>query len=300
MTGRVNRREVLDTRSWSRPTLSVRFGRFLDDPLPAMEAWTILPPATASSPRQWTHGCDGLWLRRLGVFFIQRNVTTKENLWWSFLGSESYEAVGREIHALAHALDDHLPHGAVSDWKGAIVSAVASHFGAIPHQRCLAHVVRTAKQLLPRHSPYEATQRLRSIAEALLLVAAPGDPKVWQTMLARWEKQYGAMLTEKTVAPAGTTRRWWYTHGNLRRAWRLLTHDPAPLFVFLTNRLIPKTNNALEGTNSNLEQKLGNHRGMTMLRQAAFLSWYLTFTRVKTRSDLKKLWVWWKTKISRN
>ena len=265
----------------------------------APATWEVLPPKTATHPAPWVYGCDGKWLGRLGVFFIHRNITTKENLFWSFMPSESYEALSRDGNILTDLLGTNLPSGAVSDWKGAIVQAVSSHFGPVPHQRCLAHVDRAAKRLLPVHSPFAATQALRRIASLLMLVETPTDPKVWKTSLARWEKQYGRMLKEKTHAPTGMTRHWWYTHGNLRRAWRLLTHDQDPLFVFLINPLIPKTNNALEGVNSNLKQKLGDHRGMKVTRQAAFLSWYLTFTRVKTRNDLRKLWVWWKTEFSR-
>jgi hypothetical protein len=235
----------------------------------------------------------------VGVFFIHRSVTMKENLWWSFMNSESYEAIHRDLDALTTHLGDHLPVGAVSDWKGSIVTTVASHFGNIPHQRCLAHVDRAAKRLLPLHSPLDATQALRRVASLLMLVEQPNDPHVWQTQLARWETLYGHMLKEKTITPTAETRHWWYTHGNLRRAWRLLTHDQQPLFVFLTNRLIPKTNNALEGVNSNLKQKLGNHRGMSVTRQASFLSWYMAFTRSKSPEDLKKLWVYQKLKFSR-
>lgn len=235
----------------------------------------------------------------LGVFFIHRNVTTKENLWWSFMKSESYESIAQECAAIAKRLFDNLPTGAVSDWKGAIVSAVASYFGTIPHQRCLAHVEQAAKRFLPQNSPYEATQKLRYVASLLMKVETQADPHVWETYLATWKNQYGYMLTEKTIAPTGISRSWWYTHGNIRRAWRLLTHDTDPLFVFLINPLIPKTNNALEGVNSNLKQKLGNHRGMNVTRQAAFLSWYMTFTRSKSDIDLKKLWAYWKFEFSR-
>lgn len=150
--GRINREHVLSVRSWSRPTLSIRFGLFLNHPIPASVVWQILPPTTAGSSTPWVHGCDGKWLGRVGVFFIHRNVTTKENLWWSFMKSESYDAISHDIRALAEYLKNHLPQGAVSDWKGAIVSAVSSHFGEIPHQRCLAHVKREAKRLLPKHS----------------------------------------------------------------------------------------------------------------------------------------------------
>src|SRR3989344_9282972 len=90
--------------------------------------------------------------RSCGVFFIHRNVTTRENLFWSFMGSESYEAISRDCRMLADLLGPHLPAGAVSDWKGTIVSAVASHFGNILHQRCLAHVIRESKR--PLSFPY--------------------------------------------------------------------------------------------------------------------------------------------------
>ncbi len=288
-------------RGYSLRTLVDRFIQFLDHPLTASDVWNILPPnSTTTTTAPWVYGCDGKWLGRAGVFFIHRNVTTKENLFWSFMSSESYEAIHRDLTVLTTLLGDHLPMGAISDWKGAIVAGIASHFGNIPHQRCLAHVDRQAKRLLPLNSPYVATQALRCIASLLMLVETPTDPHVWQTSLTRWEKQYGSMLTEKTYAPMGVTRHWWYTHGNLRRAWRLLTYDQDPLFVFLINRLIPKTNNALEGVNSNLKQKLGDHRGMSAARQTSFLFWYMAFTRSKSEQNLKKLWVWWKSKFSRS
>lgn len=287
-------------RRYSLRTLTDRFSYFLDHPLTAADVWIILPPKTVITDTPWVYGCDGKWIGRVGVFFIHRNVTTKENLWWSFISNESYEAIHRNLEELTPLLSTHLPVGAVSDWKGSIVTAVASHFGNIPHQRCLAHVDRQAKRLLPLHSPFAETLALRHIASMLIWVAQPQDPHVWHTSLTRWETQYGYMLKEKTYTPTGVTRHWWYTHGNLRRAWRLLTHDQQPLFVFLTNHLIPKTNNALEGVNSNLKQKLGDHRGMSVTRQAAFLSWYMALTRSKSPGDLKKLWVYQKLKFSRN
>lgn len=210
------------------------------------------------------------------------------------MGNETYEALFQDLTVLSRLLGNYRPAGCVSDWKGAIVSAVASHFGNIPHQRCLAHILRQAKRLLPKNSPFTATQELRAIAEDLFLVETINDPSVWKTSLVRWEKRYGYMLTEKTIAPAGMTKHWWYTHGNIRRGWRLLTHDQNPLFIFITHPFIPKTNNSLEGVNSNLKQKLGDHRGMKVARQAAFLSWYMAFTRVKTEKDSKKLWGYWK------
>ena len=297
MHNRLGSAEYLE---YSLRTVTDRFTKFLDHPLIASDIWNLLPSTTSKTTTPWIHGCDGKWLGRVGVFFIHRNVTTKENLWWSFMKSESYESIHRDLEDLTGLLGSHLPVGAVSDWKGSIVAGVASHFGNIPHQRCLAHVDRAARNLLPKHSPYEATRALRRIASLLMLIETPTDPTVWRAYLNKWEKQYGYMLTEKTQAPTGTSRSWWYTHGNIRRAWRLLTRDQDPLFIFLINSLIPKTNNALEGVNSNLKQKLGDHRGMNIQRQTAFLFWYMAFTRSKSPKDLKKLWVYWKSEFSRN
>jgi len=295
--GRSNRTDIITTRSFSRPTLSIRFGQFLDHFPTALDIWELFPPTTRLSSTPWVYGCDGKWLRRVGVFFIHRNVTTQENLWWSFMQSESYEAIACDVKEIAIRLRIS-PMGVVSDWKGAIQAAVAAHFGPIPHQRCMAHVERQIKRLLPLNSPYQATQRLRHIALFLFSIETQQDLLIWKGMLARWEEKHRNMLKERTVVQKEERKSWWYTHGNLRRGWRLLTHDQSSLFVFLSYPLIPKTNNSLEGVNSNLKQKLGNHRGMVTMRQVSFLSWYLAFTRVQNDAGLKKLWGWWKKTYS--
>lgn len=81
---------------YAERTLARRYAQFLDHPLTAKEVWHILPPETDTILQPWVYGCDGKWLGRVGVFFIHRNVTNKENLFWSFMTSESYEAIGKD------------------------------------------------------------------------------------------------------------------------------------------------------------------------------------------------------------
>ena len=64
----MNRAHILAVNDWSRPTLSVPFGRFLDHPLMASDVWDVFPPETTMTPRAWVYGCDGKWLGRAGVF----------------------------------------------------------------------------------------------------------------------------------------------------------------------------------------------------------------------------------------
>jgi hypothetical protein len=236
---------------------------------------------------------DGKWLHRLGVFLVHRDITHKENIWWSYAPSESYAVLDQDLKALINMVGSHIPQSAVSDWKRAIQVAITTYFGLIPHQRCLAHVVRFACRLLPKKSPLLATQRLREIGEGLQRVSSEQDKRYWLQMLTNWGYQYGDLLTVKTVAPKGSKRKWWYTHGNLRRGWRLLTTDTNAFFAFLTVNGLPKTNNSLEGVNRNLVGKLGDHRGFIVSYQAAFLSWVMAFSRVHNDKELKQLWVAW-------
>lgn len=285
--GKTNRLAITEGQGICRKTLSVKFKTFFDHHLLPKPVWQIQPVKLLTTP--WVLGIDGKWLRRNGVIMIYRNITTGENLFWSFHSSESYVALYTDLEALINLPGFHRPVGAVSDWKGAIVSAVASYLPGIPHQRCLTHVERTAQSLLPKHSPFSATLALREIAKRLIKVSNEFEKYIWQTELSDWHTQYGFILTERTTNPVAK-HRWWYTHGNLRRAWSLLTKDQESFFVHLKQPLIPSSNNSLEGTISQMSNKLSNHRGMKTPQQVSFLFWYLSFTRTKTRQDLKKLW----------
>jgi hypothetical protein len=256
--------------------------------------WKIFPPKLSPS---WVYSIDGKWLRRNGVILIHRNATDHEVLWWSWWKSESYLALETDLTLLTSLLsEDQYPVGAVSDWKGCIRAAVATHLGDIPHQRCISHVTRDVRRLLPKHSPIEATQLLRHIGLDIIRVKTIADKQAWITWLNCWLTFYGDVLSEKSYREEGilTKRRWWYTHKNIRAAYRLLTTNQDHLFVYLDHSKIPTTNNGLEGLNSNLKTKLANHRGMKHPQQYAFVSWYLTLQKVKSVVDLKKLWAVWR------
>lgn len=291
VTGEVNRKKILKTKHWSRPTLSKILSQFLDAPPPPQLVWEAMPPVL---PSKWIYGVDGKWLRRLGVVLIHRNITTKETLFWSFHDNETYQAVFSDLFTLSPLLDDHLPTGAISDWKGAFVSGVKTFFGDIAHQRCLTHVDRTLKVLLPLGSPLVATQALRSIALDLIKIKDTVTANNWLWHLSVWESFYGYQLKERTISSGQTKKKWWYTHGNLRRAWRLLNQDQKALLAHLDDPFLPTSNNSLEGTISQASNKLINHRGMPLSHRFAFLAWYFAFSRVKNNDDLKKLWGYWK------
>lgn len=284
---------MLKINCQSRKTLYRTFKCFFDNPPRSQEVWQILPPKF--NKKNWTYGVDGKWLKRKGVFILHRNITDKVNLYWSYWKNETYTALHTDLQELTKILEKQKPKAAVSDWKGSIISAVNSHFGNIPHQRCLAHVVRQAKNLLPKKSPFSCTIQLRQIANDLIYLKNQQEIVGWFTKLDLWHERYNFMLKEKTIGE-GTKKRWWYTHGNLRRGWRLLTKDTEPFFQHVSRQLLPHSNNSLEGTFSQAIGKLHDHRGMKINQQVSFLSWYFTFSRIKTKLQFKTLWDYWKSR----
>lgn len=228
---------------------------------------------------------------------IYRDVTRGENLFWSWQKSESYLNLADDFYRLFLLTEKNVPMGVVSDWKGAIVSLLEAFFPGVPHQRCLAHLIREGRRLLPAGSPFFFTLELRQIFQEIIFITDPSDYFSWSEKLDDWMARYDDLLKVKTINP-GTEKKWWYTHGNLRRAVRLLTKNQESLFVYLHHRLIPSTNNSLEGVNSQLKRKLGSHRGMKAQQQISFCFWALAFSRVKNSTDLKRLWDSLKKEIS--
>ena len=247
----------------------------------------------------WVLGIDGKWLRRKGVIMIYRDVTNKINLYWSYHFSESYDSIEKDFEKVNLIIKDNLPSGVVTDWKGAIVSAVNEFLtSTIPHQRCLSHVQRQLLRFLPLRSPLPATRKLRLIAKNITDIKTHEEKYYWISSVNYWILRHNNLLKEKTVG-VGTKKKWWYTHGNLRRAVKLLTFDEKHLFTYLDYPFIPNTNNSLEGSNSQIKTKLSNHRGLKVHLQVIFIFWLLTFKRVKNKRDIKSLWDSLKNKIYR-
>ena len=124
------------------------------------------------------------------------------------------------------------------------------------------------------------TQKLRKIAQEIISIESVDDKTKWRKDLYSWITEYQSLLKEKTIG-VGTKKTWWYTHGNTRRAVKLLTFEEKHLFAYLDYPFLPKTNNSLEGSNSQIKTKLSNHRGMKTPQQVTFLKTKFIVSRHK-------------------
>jgi len=296
---KINKVALSEQISLSRKSIWRKFKSFFNYlPTPEDSLFLIKKYIDGESNLPWVLGVDGKWLRRQGVMMIYRDVTKKVNLYWSYHFSESYEAIEKDFNRLRAIMKDGLPSGTITDWKGAIVSATNMFLPPLPHQRCLSHVKRQLMRFLPSRSPISATQELRTVAKDIMKIESHQDKNLWKKQVKEWITKYRSLLKEKTLG-VGTKKKWWYTHGNLRRTVNLLTFDEKHLFAYLNFSFLPKTNNSIEGINSQIKTKLANHRGMKINQQVSFLVWLFTFKRVKNRKDLKQLWDRFKNKIFR-
>lgn len=296
---KVNKLAIIEKEYISRTSLWRKFKPFFSYKPTPEDSVFLLPKNTSNiNSKLWVLGIDGKWLRRQGVVMIYRNITNKTNLYWSFHLSESYEAVKQDFEKLLPIIKSNFPSGVISDWKGSIVSGINTFLPPLPHQRCLTHVKRQLMTFLPLRSPILATRELRAIAKEIIKINSYGEKDLWVKATNNWIEKYQLLLKEKTIG-INTKKKWWYTHGNIRRAVKLLTFDKKHLFAYLSYSFLPKTNNALEGSNSQIKTKLSNHRGMKTPQQVIYLFWLFTFKRVKNRKDLRQLWDRLKNKIYR-
>lgn len=244
----------------------------------------------ARTVNEWVYGWDGKWLKRGIVVLIHRDVTHRETLWWGVGKSESIAVVTEGLVPINRLTKKNPPSGGISDWKKGVVGVIGETWPGIPQQRCLVHVERDLKRLLPLRSPIPATQALRKIALTILHLPTVADRNRFLFQLLLWHSEYEYLLKERTVPELNTTKKkWWYTHGNLRRAWRLLTHDTDSLFRYLDYPLLPTTNNSLEGVNSQLPRR----RGLPKPSQVSLMFWQLALSRCQTPTQLRRLWADW-------
>jgi hypothetical protein len=89
----------------------------------------------------------------------------------------------------------------------------------------------------------------------------------FEAALKEWHDKWSLLLAERTRAPDG--KHWWYTHRQLRAAYRSLHTNLPYLFNYqkYPELRIPNTNNSMEGYFGRLKALLNNHHGLRSWRR---------------------------------
>lgn len=205
----------------------------------------ITPQATVVVPD------TTFWGRQYGVT-VFRSWNLRRNIWWTEVESEkqAYYHYGRKI------LEE-------SGWTftAAVVDGrrgLATVFKDIPVQVCHFHQLKIVTKYLTRRPKTKAGAELRRLA----LTLTKTNEKDFTKTLAAWEKKWHGFYTEKTHILG--TRRFYYTHRNVRSAYLSLKRNLPYLFTYqkYPKLNIPNTTNTVDGYFASMKKKVAAHHGL--------------------------------------
>ena len=201
------------------------------------------------------------WGRHYGVC-VFRIPNEAENIWWNEIPSEkmAHYQYGRKI------LEERgwIFLGAVVDGRRGLTTV----FKDIPVQICQFHQMKQVTKYLTRRPETLAGLELRSIT----LTLAHTTETEFTIRLNKWFTDWKQFISEKTYV-AGT-KHWYYTHKNVRGAYKSLERNLPYLFTYqkYPELKIPNTTNCLDGSFSHLKAKLSIHRGLRKDRRYKVIS----------------------------
>jgi hypothetical protein len=221
-----------------------------------------------------------------GSFCIVLVKSGKNLIYWNCFEKETlqnYLKVFSDLQRLNYQV-----LGVTSDWHSSIVNSVKDIFeGHIPHQRCLVHTSRRCRTLLTRKPKTEAGKQLREIVLELNKVRNDYEKNIWLLWLDRYGERWETYLNKRTYAKLNGGQTWWYTHGNVRKAFRVLEGSKTSLFKHLTYENLEKDTNGLESEFSHLKEKIGAHRGLKKERKISMIFCYVFFKNIERNSGQK-------------
>lgn len=273
----------------SKRTLITHFHKFLEI-APTPEEY-FLHLKTLSISFGGTLLIDADWFGRDNCLIIYRDYPTGEIIFFRYAEGEYKNIVFNDLAFLI--INGYPLKGVVSDWKGSIVAAVREisfkYFkGNLPHQRCLVHTQLQCQTFLTQRPKTEAGRNLLELVQLLNQANTVYHRNILFLWLQRFENRFLNTIRERTYSE--DRKSWWYTHKYLRRTFLILKNNWDYLFVYLDYPFLVKDINGIEGLFSQLDNKLGRHRGLSKKNRGNFLYWFLYSRRFpNTRlSDIEK------------
>jgi len=168
----------------------------------------------------------------------------------------------------------------VCDGQKGMLLAIKTLWPNTTVQRCRFHVLLNVRTKLTRHPGSPAGQALLLLAQDLLSIRRKREARIWKARLRRWYRKHHTYIEHQTVTsnPRARQRRWHYTHGRVRSAYRQLykLRDDVLRSSYRPSPDLPPTSNHLEaGINSQLRRWLGYHRGLPYEHQMKLVEQYL-------------------------
>ena len=163
-----------------------------------------------------------------------------------------------------------------NDFKiyGVVCDGLKGLFNALSDynvQMCQVHQQRIIQRYLTQKPELPASIELLELSKQL--TATNKDSFIGA--FNDWENRWESFLKERSIDSNGKSR---YTHKKLRSAYLSLRRNMKWLWTFYDDPSlgIPNTNNALEGTFTDIKTKLRVHSGMKRSNREKFLDEYIS------------------------
>lgn len=200
------------------------------------------------------------WGRNFGVVIIKDNISGRV-VWYKFI--EHKERLCDYEEGVNYAKSIGLVIlGIVSDG----LKGLRNSFKEYRFQLCQFHAGQYVCIKLTNHPKSQAAQELLAISRLMCHT----DKEGFVGRFREWEKSWASYLKEKSQNDEGKS---FYTHQRLRSAWSSLNRNLEWLWTFYDypESRLPNTNNAMEGLNSAIKDKMRLHRGISMERRKALI-----------------------------
>ncbi len=214
---------------------------------------------------------DATHFKRWGCLFVTKALGISSPLAISFCDRECFETATKHLEPLKNLSVS----GYTTDGKKGLVMAHNQIFPNSGHQRCLVHVLMKVQTLLTMHPKLIGGKDLLCLTTKLTQVKSTELAQAWWTDFCLWQERYQSILNQRTQRG----KSWWYTHRNLRRAWKHILNAADSLFVFLAYPNSVSHTNHLEGLFGQRKPALVRHRGLSRTKIANALFWTFYFLK---------------------
>jgi hypothetical protein len=209
---------------------------------------------------------------------VFRDFYEKEDLWWSYVHTETTSAYheGRQyLETLGYTI-----LSVTADGFGGIKQA----FSGIPYQMCLVHMERLLRKGTTRDPKTEGGKVLRALTLSLFDTTSA----IFRQRYTNYLEKYRTFLNEKSFNPETGRSEW--THERLRTAsLSVAVHFPY-LFTYESNEKIPTTSNALEAHFRHINEVTAVHCGLARSQKQKLISTILLASTIApTEEQLKRI-----------
>lgn len=197
--------------------------------------------------------------------------TQGHHLFWQFV---KYETVAGYVAGIDYLKSQGVKiNGIVCDGRKGLFNALNKY----PIQMCQFHQIAIITRYITRKPKVQASIELKSIMHLL----PQTDKESFFGALDEWFNKWRDYLNKRIINPETGKSR--YAHKRLRSAYRSLERNKPYLFTWYDNLNleIPSTNNQLEGTFTDMKNKLRNHNGLNRKHKEKFINGFLKASVLK-------------------